>query len=276
MKNLIIRALTGIIYVVIVTGGVLINSWTFLILFSVITFLCLWEFYGLVNQYKGTDISRVFNCLGGSVLFVATFLFASGITNYTIFLLYLLYIIIVFVAELYRKKEDPLKNLAFSFLGQLYIALPYSILNFLGFIKLGSGDIYYPLLILSLFVFIWINDSGAYLTGMAFGKHKMFPRISPKKSWEGFAGGVFLTIGAAWIFAYFEPVIPVYHWMAMALVIIGLGTWGDLIESLMKRTLGVKDSGKVLPGHGGFLDRFDSLLFAIYGQFIYVELFIRN
>lgn len=277
MKNLLRRALTGILYVSIICGGILFNSYTFLCLFSLTIILCLWEFYGLLNDGKHATINKITSSFGGVLLFASSYLFASETFGYIIFFPYLCYIVFMLVSELYQKKEDPLIHLAFAFLGQCYIALPISMLCFLAFQRGDAGEVYYyPLLVLSLFIFIWINDTGAYLVGVTFGKHKLFERISPKKSWEGFFGGLAFTILAAWGVSYFEPEIPYYHWIGLAIAVVIFGTWGDLIESLMKRTLGVKDSGHSLPGHGGYLDRFDSLLLAVYGMLFYVELFIRN
>ena len=122
-------------------------------------------------------------------------------------------------------------------------------------------------------IFIWANDTGAYIIGSRFGKRRLWERISPKKSWEGFFGGLVFTLVPAVIFAYFHPEIAGYHWIGLSVGVVVFGTWGDLIESLIKRTLNVKDSGCSLPGHGGFLDRFDSLLLAVYAMFFYIQLF---
>ncbi len=277
MKNFLLRTLTGAIYVALITSGILINSYTFLALFSLVIILCLHEFYRLIGTVKKVPVDPYFNSLGGLLLFVSTYLYTTGIAGRAVFVLYPVYLVVVLVSELYRKKEDPLQNLAYTFLGQLYIAFPLSLLNLLAFQSDSSGEIqYYPMLLLALFVFIWVNDSGAYLVGMTIGKHRLFERISPKKSWEGFFGGLVLTALSSLVFYHFEPEIPYYHWIGIAVMVVVFGTWGDLVESLMKRTLNVKDSGNALPGHGGFLDRFDSLLLAVYGMFFYVLLFIQN
>ena len=272
MKNLILRTLTGAVYVAVIIAGIFVSQYTFLALFSAIITVCLWEFYGLTNKSQRMDISRITNCLGGVILFVATFLYVSGKAAHIIFLPYLFYIVFMLIFELYRKNENPIHHLATAFLGQFYIALPLSLLNMIAFAE--SSEINYsPLLILSLFVFIWVSDTGAYLTGISIGKHRLFERISPKKSWEGFFGGLIFTVLSSLVFAHVESNIPYYHWMGLAVMVVVFGTWGDLIESLMKRTLGVKDSGSSLPGHGGFLDRFDSLLLAVCGMLFYLELF---
>lgn len=274
MKNILLRTGTGIAYVAIITGGILFNSYTFLVLFCLVIILCLWEFYGLVNDGKRARINKWVSSAGGVLLFVSTYLFATGAFNHVVFFPYLCYVVFMLVSELYQKKEDPLTHLAFAFLGQCYIALPISVLNFIAFQHNSTEQfIYLPVLIFSLFVFIWINDTGAFLVGITCGKHRLFERISPKKSWEGFFGGLAFTIASAWVFAWIEPGIPTIHWIGISIVVVIFGTWGDLVESLIKRTLGVKDSGHSLPGHGGYLDRFDSALLAVYGMLFYVELF---
>ena len=272
MKNVIQRCLTGIIYVALIGLGIITNSYTFLVLFTVITFLCLYEFYGLLNKQKNAGINLWYNSIGGILLFVSTYFFASGLTSYFVFFVYLLYIIASLIGELYTKKNDPIQHVAYLFLGQIYIALPVSLLNFIAF----SETVYFPTMILALFVFIWINDTGAYCIGVLFGKHRLFERISPKKSWEGFFGGLLFTIASSFIFFQLYPETPCYHWVGLAVGVVVLGTFGDLIESLMKRTLGVKDSGNTIPGHGGFLDRFDSFLLAIYAVLIYSCLIIQS
>jgi len=277
MKNFFQRLLTGTMYVACVTVGILVNTYTFLALFSVVTALCLWEFYKLINATRDVNVNPYLNALGGLLLFVSTYLYVSGVSGHFVLLPYLLYIVYLLVTELYRKEENPLSRLGYAFFGQVYIALPVALLNMISFQvdDAGNGH-YYPVLALALFVFIWINDTGAYLVGMVFGKNRLFERVSPKKSWEGFFGGLVFTVLSSLVFAHFEPEIDYYHWIAIAVVIVVFGTWGDLIESLIKRNLEVKDSGTSLPGHGGFLDRFDSLLLAVYGMLFYVQLFIRN
>ncbi|MCC8144903.1 MAG: phosphatidate cytidylyltransferase [Bacteroidales bacterium] len=276
-KNFILRTLTGIVYVGLITSGIIANSYTFLVLFSIVVVLCLWEFYGLVNAQKRARINPWYNCFGGLLLFVSAYLYAAGIFSHYIFFPYLLYIVIVFISELYEKQQDPITHMSYIFLGQCYIALPIAMLNLIAFPVTPTGVIlYYPVMVLALFIFIWINDTGAYLVGVLFGRHRLFERISPKKSWEGFFGGLVFTIASSFIFSYFVPEIPYYHWMGLSAVVVIFGTWGDLVESLMKRTLEVKDSGNTIPGHGGFLDRFDSLLLAVYAVLFYVHLFIQN
>ena len=277
MKNLIIRALTGIIFVVVLISAIYIHPIFFLILFCIITGLTLWEFGSLVKHYENTNLQRAVNVLGGVYLFIATFVYANGLTDGKIFLPYLLFIMLTMIAELYYKAPNPINNWAFTLFAQVYCAGSFSILNFIG-AEPGTPGVmsYTPLFIMAIFIFVWLDDTGAYLVGSLIGKHKLFERISPKKSWEGFFGGLILSLASSQAFAWFAPEINRMNWLGLAATVVLFGTWGDLIESLLKRTLGVKDSGNVLPGHGGMLDRFDSVMLAVPASYIYIELFIRN
>lgn len=277
MKNLIIRALTGIIFVVVLISAICIHPIFFLILFCIITGLTLWEFGGLVKHYENANLQRTVNMLGGVYLFIATFVHANGLTDGKIFLPYLLFIMLTMIAELYYKAPNPINNWAFTLFAQVYCAGSFSILNFIG-AEPGTPGVmsYTPLFIMAIFIFVWLDDTGAYLVGSLIGKHKLFERISPKKSWEGFFGGLILALASSQAFAWFAPEINRMNWLGLAATVVLFGTWGDLIESLLKRTLGVKDSGNVLPGHGGMLDRFDSVMLAVPASYIYIELFIRN
>lgn len=277
MKNLIIRALTGIIFVVVLISAIYIHPIFFLILFCIITGLTLWEFGGLVKHYENANLQRTVNVLGGVYLFIATFVYANGLTDGKIFLPYLLFIMLTMIAELYYKAPNPINNWAFTLFAQVYCAGSFSILNFIG-AEPGTPGVmsYTPLFIMAIFIFVWLDDTGAYLVGSLIGKHKLFERISPKKSWEGFFGGLILALASSQAFAWFAPEINRMNWLGLAATVVLFGTWGDLLESLLKRTLGVKDSGNVLPGHGGMLDRFDSVMLAVPASYIYIELFIRN
>lgn len=277
MKNLIIRALTGIIFVAVLVGAICYHPISFLVIFSLITGLTLWEFDSLVKHYEKKAIKRFISSLGGAYLFAATFAYTNQLTDGIIFLPYLLFLIYTLVAELYYKAPNPINNWAFTFLAQIYCAGTFSMLNFIAAIPGTPGTIAYsPLFIMAIFIFIWLNDTGAYLIGSLIGKRRLFERISPKKSWEGFFGGLAVALGASQALAWYVPEISWYIWLGLAATVVIFGTWGDLIESLLKRTLGVKDSGNLLPGHGGMLDRFDSLMLAAPAAYIYIELFIRN
>jgi phosphatidate cytidylyltransferase len=271
LKNLIIRALTGIIFVVVLISAICIHPIFFLILFCIITGLTLWEFGGLVKHYENANLQRTVNMLGGVYLFIATFVHANGLTDGKIFLPYLLFIMLTMIAELYYKAPNPINNWAFTLFAQIYCAGSFSMLNFIG-AEPGTPGVmsYTPLFIMAIFIFVWLDDTGAYLVGSLIGKHKLFERISPKKSWEGSIGGAFFSIASSFVFAHFFPFMSTWQWAGLAVTVVIFGTWGDLTESLMKRQLGIKDSGNILPGHGGMLDRFDSALMAIPAAVVYL------
>ncbi|MDD4514316.1 phosphatidate cytidylyltransferase [Massilibacteroides sp.] len=272
MKNLIIRAFTGLIFVVVIISGIWYSAYTFLVLFGIITGLTVWELYGLLYG-KGTNlIKRSTQVLGGVYLFASTFMYNYGIANEDIFLPYLLFVLSIFIMELYYKAENPISNWANLLFIQIYAAGSFSLLNLVAI----EGGNYSVIPLFAIFVFVWINDTGAYLVGSTIGKRRLFERISPKKSWEGFLGGItFVLLVAYWASCYFVE-ISWYNWLGLASTIVVFATWGDLTESLLKRTLKVKDSGNILPGHGGILDRFDSIIMAVPAAYIYLELFIRN
>lgn len=275
MNNFIKRTLTGAIFVCVLVGCIVYSEYTFAGLFTVITALGVWEFCGLVNEKEGVDVNKPICALGGAYLFLAFFThtafaelntaFGSG----AVFIPYLVVLLYLLIRELYMKHEDPIHTWAYSMLSQIYVALPFSLLNLLAFFNVENLHVVYSWGVpLALFVFIWCNDTGAYLSGMTFGKHKLFPRISPKKTWEGSIGGCILTLIVAYLIA---PWIGLQEFACMGLgaVVVIFGAWGDLVESLFKRKLGIKDSGNILPGHGGILDRFDSALMAIMAAIVY-------
>ena len=272
MKNFIQRAITGLIFVVTLIGCIVGSYLSFGVLFCIISAMATAEFCHLMNQQKGVKINRNICVLGSVALFLSFFYYGINPVQTGIFIPYLIIIIYLMVSELYLKKENPLNNWAYAMLSQVYIALPFSLLNVLAFqsdetISATSYQYIFPL---SIFAYNWINDTGAYCTGMLFGKHPLFKRISPKKSWEGSIGGAVFCIAASFAFAHFFPFMSIGEWIGLALTIVVFGTWGDLSESLMKRQLGIKDSGTILPGHGGILDRLDSMLFAIPAVVVYL------
>ena len=276
MKNFIVRTITAVFFVAAIVTGFL-NPRAMALLFSLVTGMTIWEFAGLVNDRPYTSINRFICTVSGVYLFLAMAGYNSGITPATVFIPYLVSIIYLMVAELYLKSKDPVNNWAYTMLSQLYIALPLSLLNVLAYRSNGYEIQYTYLVPLSVFVFLWVNDAGAYICGSLLGRHKLFPRISPGKSWEGSIGGGLLVMAAAVLVWYLTSQYDVndlglnaYEWAGLGLVVVVFGTWGDLIESLFKRTLGIKDSGSILPGHGGMLDRFDSTLMAVPASVVYL------
>lgn len=238
----------------------------------IISSMTIYEFGLLINnRVEGVNVNKSIIMLGGAYLFLAIMGFCIDVTDAKVFIPYILLILYLMISELYLKKENPMLNWAYSTLSQLYIGLPFALLNVLAFHNDPTYDTvsYNPILPLSVFIFLWLSDTGAYCFGTLLGKHRLFERISPKKSWEGSIGGGIIAIGASFILAHYFPFMSTLEWIGMALVVVIFGTWGDLTESLLKRQLHVKDSGSILPGHGGMLDRFDSSLMAIPAAVIY-------
>ena len=276
MKNFIVRTITGIIFVAAVVASFM-RPEAMVLLFSIVTGLTVWEFTGLVNQRPDVTVNRFISTVAGVYFFYAMTYFCSdiyaGVAKSVVFIPYLVTIIYLLVAELYLKQKDPIQDWAYTMLAQLYIALPFSLLNVLAFNATNQGVVAFnTLLPLSVFVFLWVNDSGAYCCGSLLGRHKLFPRISPGKSWEGSIGGAVFVLVAAWAISSFldGQMLTLPEWLGLGLTVVVFGTWGDLVESLFKRTLGIKDSGNILPGHGGMLDRFDSSLLAIPAAVVYL------
>lgn len=270
MKNLITRALTGIIFVAVMVGGILYHPLSCALLFMFITILTTWEFTGLINKHANVQVPRLIATTASWVLFAAFFAYALGSSRAgLLFALWWLNIAYILISELYLKRVNPLNNWAYALMSQLYIALPFALLSQLLFVQdkapleVETFSRAGAFLILSIFIFLWCSDTGAYCCGSLFGRHKLFPSVSPGKTWEGSLGGGVLTLAVSQLLAHYEPLLTPLQWAGFALVVVVFGTWGDLVESLLKRRLGIKDSGNILPGHGGMLDRFDSSLLAI-------------
>ena len=283
MKNFITRTITGILFVAIMVTGICLRGDAMILLFALITGLTLWEFTGLVNEHVAdTTVNRFITTAAGVYLFLAFAGYCTGIVPPSAFIPYLLTLIYLFISELYLKQKNPIQDWAYTMLSQLYIALPFSMINVLSFQAdpLTGQIAYHWLLPMSVFIFLWANDTGAYCAGSLFGRHKLFPRVSPGKTWEGSIGGAVIVLIIAAVISYLagsdaslstlNAQLSTLKWLGLGLVVVFFGTWGDLVESLFKRTLGIKDSGNILPGHGGMLDRFDSSLMAIPAAVIYL------
>ena len=282
MKNFITRAITGVLFVAIVVTCFLKGT-SMILLFALVTGMTIWEFTGLVNNRENVKTNRFISTVAGVYFFLSVVGYCSGMTPSAVFIPYLITIVYLFVSELYAKNEDAINDWAYTMLSQMYIALPFSCLNVLAFRGTIDGEVNFNMLLpLSIYVFLWINDTGAYVTGSLLGKHKLFPRISPGKSWEGSIGGGLFVIFFSMFVAHIDKTgllmdlgcshtgLNLPQWIGLGIVVVFFGTWGDLVESLLKRTLGVKDSGNILPGHGGMLDRFDSSLMAIPASVVYI------
>lgn len=276
-KNFIVRTITGTLFVAIMVAGFL-NPRAMVFLFALITGLSMWEYTGLVNGIDDVRVNRFISTVAGVYLFLAVAAWRMGVVaNFIIVVPYLLTIVYLFVSGLFTCNKNPVADWAYTMLGQMYVALPLSMINILAFEVDGQWGVSFdPLLPLSIFIFLWTNDSGAYCCGSLLGKHKLFPRVSPGKSWEGSIGGCVLVLAVAAFIGWWANNGDMKHqlgmaaWMGLGLVVVVFGTLGDLVESLFKRTLGIKDSGNLLPGHGGMLDRFDSALMAIPAAVIYL------
>ncbi|MEE1174739.1 MAG: phosphatidate cytidylyltransferase [Paludibacteraceae bacterium] len=275
MKNFIQRTITGIIFVSIVLTSIYFQPEykTLTTLFAIVMGWGLIEYYSLVNKGFNIQVPTTYLFICGMILYgLIGSTTGNTLTTLVFAALYILCITGLFIYELYRKKEQPIHNLAFSMLGQVVVALPCSLINLIAV----PDQIHW---VFALFILIWLSDTGAYLVGCTLGKHKLFERISPKKSWEGFFGGCAFAIGGSMLLWHlFTTVWPIganttwWQWLIFAIIIIIFGTYGDLSESLLKRAANIKDSGNILPGHGGILDRFDSLLLCIPVVYIYLEI----
>lgn len=271
-QNFIARTITGVLFVAILVTCFL-RAQSMILLFALITGLTIWEFGRLVNEWDDIQINRFISTVAGVYFFLAMAGYCTGMATLTVFIPYLITIIYLIISELFLKAPNPVNNWAYTMLSQMYIALPLSTINLLAFQTGGEGQ-YNALLPLSIFVFLWVNDTGAYCVGSLIGKHKLFPRVSPGKTWEGSVGGGLLVLVAAavigWLTSGESDSLSIPVWMGLGLIVVVFGTLGDLVESMFKRTLGVKDSGNILPGHGGMLDRFDSSLMAIPAAVVYL------
>ncbi|MHC1702837.1 MAG: phosphatidate cytidylyltransferase [Tenuifilaceae bacterium] len=270
MNNFLLRTISGSLFVVSIVGSLILGRISFLIVFLGLMIAAMYEFYSLSLRARIRP-QFLFGILLGVSAFLWSYFYASGrIEPITIFGIFPL-IISVYILELYRNHQRPFHNIAYTLLGVFYIALPFSLLNFIVLNGSSFRLSYSYEILLGYFILIWANDTGAYLFGMSIGKHRLFPRISPKKSWEGFIGGILVTGLVAWVISMFFDNISVNHWIAIGFISAIMGVFGDLVESMFKRSLGVKDSGKFLPGHGGLLDRFDAVLLSIPVVYAYLE-----
>ena len=277
MKNFLVRTLSGIVMFAIVLGAILYSKWSFVALLTLITIGGEWEFYRFA-QKAGYAPQRWI----GLIMGVALTLFAGAIITFDLkwdnILLWgtgclmpimILCTTVLFVSELYRKSPSPIANIGSTLMGIVYVAIPMALLHAIP-IVLGNGE-WRPWTILFFIFIIWANDVFAYLFGVTMGKHRLFERISPKKSWEGFFGGLLGAMAMGYVAATILEDNNIL-WIGLALIAAISGVFGDLVESLFKRTVDIKDSGNFIPGHGGFLDRFDALIFATPIVFGYIIL----
>lgn len=273
-RNLITRGIAGVVYVAILLFGILHNKYSFIIVFGLILVLALNEFFRLIEQKTPHLISKIFNIISGVIIFLSAYLFLDDKSILALPITALLYLLALLVSAILINRADTFNTIIYSAFGQLYITLPFCLLLLISYEYKLANTIYHYAFVLAIFVFIWINDTFAYLSGVTLGKNKLLERISPKKTIEGFIGGIFFTMLAGVGFSFLFKEYSIFFWVGFALIASIFGTLGDLFESLIKRTYNIKDSGQLIPGHGGILDRIDSLLFVIPA--IYVYLLITN
>jgi phosphatidate cytidylyltransferase len=274
-SNLTQRLITAIVGAAAIVFGIMFSEWTYFIIFFIITLFALIEFYKL-SGLDGMLPQKTFGTVSGVLIFCLSFFIERGDISYRYYFLIFPAVSCVYMIKLYKKFErKPFTNIAYTFLGIFYVAVPFALLNIATF---ENNRYDYQIIFGCLFI-LWASDSGAYFAGTLFGKRKLFERISPKKSWEGFVGGAILAFSFAYGLPYFfsaighEPTIRSWQWIVIGLIIIIGGTFGDLVESLLKRSIEIKDSGTSLPGHGGFLDRFDGLLISAPFIVAFLEIF---
>ena len=269
MKEIHIRTLTGIFFIVAVIGSILVHPLVFFIVFSAFTYIGLSEFLKL-SPVKDGPGKNVGYFVSGMLIYFLTALMGLGYIDLQFAYFLLLIFFLTFILELFRKQNASRERIGAWFTGFIYIAIPFGLMNSL-FIT-GNLEGFRVDILIGLFIIIWSSDVFAYLVGSWIGKHKLFERISPKKSWEGSIGGLVFALLAAYILSIIFHQLTLLEWFIFAIIVVVFGALGDLIESMFKRQAGVKDSGNILPGHGGVLDRFDAVLFATPFVFVYVNL----
>jgi phosphatidate cytidylyltransferase len=266
------RTITGFIFVIVMLGSLLLGHYVFGAFYLILTVLCLREFYLLL---KKNGLSPSFEAGFLNAIFIYVLFALIAYQNNPLYhkLMFLVTLTggAVLIQELFKKSADPFINIGYTFIGVIYVCLPFVFFHALAYIN-GAFDFHYPLTFLLL---LWANDTGAYLVGRSLGRTKLFERHSPKKTWEGFMGGIVISAAAAFIISYFFKELLWNQWVSVAILVSCFGTLGDLIESMFKRSIHVKDSGEILPGHGGLLDRFDGLLLAAPIVYTYLY-FVTN
>lgn len=260
-------------------GGFWLHPVSFFITGLVLLIGTQYEYYLMIRN-AGVKPQMWPGIFTGISSYVLSTLIASGTIPINALLVLIPMMLIIMVIELYRRQERPFDSLAHTFFSILYTAVPFSMFPFSAFGRTGlnsltthPGIIFSPGIVIGFFLLIWSNDTGAYLSGMSIGRHKLFERISPKKTWEGFFGGMIIAALVAWFLSEWLGVVDSIHWVIISLIISVAGTYGDLVESMLKRSMGVKDSGSIMPGHGGFLDRFDSAIISFPLVYLFISLF---
>jgi phosphatidate cytidylyltransferase len=268
-SNLPARLATALAGAAGIVFGIVYSEWTYLLIFLIICFFSLREFYKLAGL-DGMVPQKTFGMICGLAIFFLSFFIERGTISYRYYFVFFPLLSCVYMIKLYKKFErKPFTNIAFTFLGIFYIAVPLALLHIAAFEK---GTYHFEIIFGCLFI-LWATDTGAYFAGSLFGRRKLFERISPKKSWEGVIGGAALALAMTYTMSYFFDILALWQWMSIGVIIIIGGVYGDLVESLLKRSIEIKDSGNALPGHGGFLDRFDGLFISAPFIVAFLEIF---
>lgn len=263
MKNLFTRSISGLLFVIIIAGCIFIHPITFYILSILISIL------GIIEFNKLSKATNKLLMIISSILLITSAFVDCMYNTKEIYLLFFLSITLIPILELYRKNTIAISNISATIFGIIYISLPFTLLFYMPQPE-DTEWFEKAKLIFLPFILIWINDTFAYLFGVSFGRRRLFESISPKKSWEGFIGGLASTIIMAYLISPYIPILKHTDTIIIAFITVIFGTYGDLIESKIKRDAEVKDSSNLIPGHGGILDRFDSLLFAVPVIYIYM------
>ncbi len=269
-KNFITRSISGIVFLAVLLSGILINQYFYLGVFIIVTVISQFELY-LMFEKSGYFPQKRYGIFIGLVIYVSTYLVAKGLIPPTSYFIAIFFIISLFIFQLYSKREDHIKCIAFTIFGLVYVVIPLSTLNFIAFAGINQDNYTYEY-ILAMFLLIWLNDTGAYIFGSIFGKRKLFESISPKKTWEGTIGGFIVSLLTALFISEWFIGLNRLQWLIFAVIVVVFGTYGDLVESHLKRRAGVKDTGTIMPGHGGLLDRFDSTFFVAPMIFLYLKI----
>lgn len=274
MKNLVVRTLSGIVLAAVMLGAIAWSQWSFGALLLLLLLAGMYEFYVLAEK-QGNTPQKVVGLVAGVVLFILNFAFVSDDIQvlgsasqaYACGLAFLLLLLpAMFICELYRRRDNPASGIGTTMMGVCYVALPLSLMCY---IPIVGSEVWNPWVMIFYIFIIWANDVFAYLIGMSIGRHRLCERLSPKKSWEGFFGGIAGAV-AMGVAASYVLDTAVWVWVGLAIVAAATGVLGDLVESMFKRAAGVKDSGNLIPGHGGVLDRFDAMLLSAPFVFVYM------
>jgi phosphatidate cytidylyltransferase len=301
METLVIRTISGLFFLGIIIGSIAFSSTSFALLFLAILIAGMLEFYTIASRTRARP-QRITGTIIGVLLYLFSFMYSIGLINIEYFLIFIPFFSLVFITEIYQDSKRPLQNIASTFFGIIYIAVPFALLpplvfnisfniydsyqlsdeysfdfindiiNYFSLIAPNHSITYSYKVLLGVFILIWTFDTMAYFFGTAMGRHPLFKRISPKKTWEGLFGGTLSTGILVYFVSVFFNELTLMQWICIGLIVIIIGTYGDLTQSLLKRSVSMKDSGKIMPGHGGILDRFDSFLLAYPIVFTYLQL----